>query len=673
MASGDFNAASPVGSPAAEEASLLVAFQQKMEMAAQASKRSAELSKIKKKADRFKKQQIWRHHLKRAQRFLGLRSYDWTPAAVVPADQVAGFVGAAAPFPFYGSVVFISVDVEAYERNAKWVTEIGLSTLDTRHLQGVPPRDERGSGWMEKIGHRHLRVKEYGHLRNQQFVKGWPEHFGFGTSEWVSLRDAPGVVAKHFTDVAAAAGPALLIPNDDDDNDDGSGRGRASASADPKIVLVGHAIDHDIDYLQKIGFNPLTHPAFLATLDTAILWRAVKREANNRGLEMVLYHLGLAGQHFHNAGNDAAYTMHAMIGLTLMGHLQSKEAIRAEKQAKAEAFIRDAAERAMEEVEGWSSSGGEGVGQGQIDGHVGRIDHHRPGKGSGEFMHQLDGTNDVSASPFRIKPTPPPPPTNPPPHAHPRPPKSARAKFSPSPSTTTTTTPTTTTPTTTKKWPANNYHGSAVFKPKSKNKAKGKNKDKAADVVSADGAVRESMSSMPTPPFRSLAVPLRDRWPIRYRQDDDQPADDGVSALQRSRGPRPGPRPGPRHVGPPPTDALMTSSRRSFYTVDHAAFPPHLRAYNIRRERDRDRVQPGDGRMSTLEPEPAELELDRVERTRFMRAPALSYSHHDTPTPTPPSPLSPSPSSSWQAPPPQPPPLSSASGDEPGDARSWRS
>jgi hypothetical protein len=84
-----------------------------------------------------------------------------------------------APYIQEDSVVFISIDVEAYERNHNLITEIGIATLDTADINRVSP-GEGGINWMKAIRARHFRIMEYGHLKNQQFINGCADYFQFG-------------------------------------------------------------------------------------------------------------------------------------------------------------------------------------------------------------------------------------------------------------------------------------------------------------------------------------------------------------------------------------------------------------------------------------------------------------------------------------------------------------
>ena len=181
----------------------LAAFRAKIEFMNQAQKGKKLAHKEKQKADRIAKQQSWNHSIKRVQRYLGIREVrygyhaaikkglensglEWldydaavkaaasklTPSAVFDPEKLA-------PFPQEGSVVFVCVDVEAYERNINLVTEIGIATLDTKDITAVMP-GEGGLDWMKLIRSRHFRINEYKHLRNTEFVDGCADRFGFG-------------------------------------------------------------------------------------------------------------------------------------------------------------------------------------------------------------------------------------------------------------------------------------------------------------------------------------------------------------------------------------------------------------------------------------------------------------------------------------------------------------
>jgi hypothetical protein len=47
------------------------------------------------------------------------------------------------------------------------------------------------------------------------------------------------------------------------------------------------------------------------------MWQALKRELSPRNLGNILAEIDIAGWNLHNAGNDAVYTLQAMIGISV--------------------------------------------------------------------------------------------------------------------------------------------------------------------------------------------------------------------------------------------------------------------------------------------------------------------------------------------------------------------
>lgn len=197
----------------------LAAFQAKIALMIQVQKGKKIANKEKSKKDRMEKQASWNHTIKRVQRYLGLRERRRDHHTTIRADVAASglewgayddavrvattnlspmlfHTGIVAPFNQEDDVVFVCVDVEAYERNTKLITEIGIATLDTRDIKSVVP-GEGGKNWMNHIIGRHFRINEYKRklhlpkveiqkliksldLENTEFVAGCADRFAFG-------------------------------------------------------------------------------------------------------------------------------------------------------------------------------------------------------------------------------------------------------------------------------------------------------------------------------------------------------------------------------------------------------------------------------------------------------------------------------------------------------------
>ncbi|KAL5453636.1 hypothetical protein PMIN06_005398 [Paraphaeosphaeria minitans] len=280
------------------DADTIEAFRQMIEDAWEVTKSKGKATKEKKRVDRLKKQKVFTDQLKRAQRYLGLRPS--TPGeSTAPASIPAVDVAAPAPFPYDRSVVFICVDVEAYERDHSKITEVGIATLDTRELMHVSPRKD-GEAWRSLIKARHFRVNEYAHLVNSEYVAGCPNSFFFGKSEFVPLKDLSAFVAECF------------IPPFCADRNGGSNVGYSDKR---DLVFLGHDTLTDVRYLQAIGFDPLALPNLLEAQDSANLYRVWQRQEQITKLGRILEGFDIDGFGLHNAGNDAVYTVQSFLAI----------------------------------------------------------------------------------------------------------------------------------------------------------------------------------------------------------------------------------------------------------------------------------------------------------------------------------------------------------------------
>jgi len=142
------------------------------------------------------------------------------------------------------------------------------------------------------------------------------------TSEFISLKDAPRVVASCFKHPFSKPG------------------GETEPEEKRSIVLVGHDLGMDISYLKKLGYDVYNLSNLLECADTANMWKYMTREYNPRKLAMILAELRLIGWNLHNAGNDAVYTLWAMIGISIK-HLKEYAKQNEEKEAEKQKRIRE--------------------------------------------------------------------------------------------------------------------------------------------------------------------------------------------------------------------------------------------------------------------------------------------------------------------------------------------
>lgn len=125
-------------------------------------------------------------------------------------------------------------------------------------------------------------------------------------SEWLSITDAPREISNCFKFPVSGENDSPKIEN-------------TQAGSKRNLILVGHDIATDVNYLRKIGYDPLNLANLQEVVDTVSMYRALEREPNPRNLGSILENLDIAGWYLHNAGNDAVYTLQAMIGIAIKG------------------------------------------------------------------------------------------------------------------------------------------------------------------------------------------------------------------------------------------------------------------------------------------------------------------------------------------------------------------
>ena len=308
---GEYFRAAGESAQAPPDAGTLEEFKKMMENLWDVQKKKSKAARAKKQGERIVRQKGLVDEFKRAQRHLGLRASVGTAEAIDPYLP--------APTAFDQSVVFVCADVEAYEKDHSKITEVGVATLDTRDLAGVAPGKD-GEAWRGKIRARHFRINEYRHLVNNQYVSGAPNAFDFGVSTFVSLKDAPAEVDACFR-------PPFGLHEDNVGARDAQGSVLSQADADEmrknihdaiaeidlnekrNVVFLGHDTKTDVQYLQKLGFDPLKAEGILECMDTAKMWQVWRREQQPTSVGRILNSLDIIGWGLHNAGNDAVYTV----------------------------------------------------------------------------------------------------------------------------------------------------------------------------------------------------------------------------------------------------------------------------------------------------------------------------------------------------------------------------
>lgn len=346
--------ASPTETVCDDQRESAKAFRAKMEAGFDASKNKSKASKEKKRVDKIERHREWTQSLKRAKCYMGLHPHRVSQAENTNTHETRTHLEASvplstlqlkqpAPFPFAYEPIFVCIDVESNERRHREITEIGVSTLDTLDLVNVPP-GKGGEYWIRWIRSRHIRIRESAHVVNTTYVSGCPNRFDFGESEFISIRDASKAVEGCFSPPYSAQVPVKFV-------EQASNGEKAKVTIETaikeyklrprNIVLVGHGVQGDIDYLRIMGCNVFVDasypqksfqrpskdnfqtppPRLIDCFDTANMFQVLKRDTHHRALDTMLNSLGIIGWNLHNAGNDARYTLEGMVRIILNSRL----------------------------------------------------------------------------------------------------------------------------------------------------------------------------------------------------------------------------------------------------------------------------------------------------------------------------------------------------------------
>lgn len=178
--------------------------------------------------------------------------------------------------------VFIAIDFEYSHFSAKTgrirLREVGISTLDTRAIRYKEPE----------------KIISSQHYRTVTDTK----EFLFGTSIDITQDELVSLL-KH-----------LLIPEDN------------SGKQPRQLILVGHGFSFEIQVLRGLGINLALAPVVENILDTHYL--GIEVFGQDFSLSSLTRQLGLEGSHFHNAGNDANFSLRAMLLLAAHDLLEAE-------------------------------------------------------------------------------------------------------------------------------------------------------------------------------------------------------------------------------------------------------------------------------------------------------------------------------------------------------------
>lgn len=176
--------------------------------------------------------------------------------------------------------IFRSIDLEWFELGPQRITEVGIAELDAPSSKTTPILK------IEDMRVHHMRLKETAHLVNGLKCAGHPEDFSFGKTTFVTSSEAKQALND------------TLIRRDE------------SGKLEP-MILIGHAVDNDIDVLrEKFDFDLAASGNIVMVLDTQVMASELGMNGKRKmRLGHILEQYRVTESYLHNAGNDVGQTM----------------------------------------------------------------------------------------------------------------------------------------------------------------------------------------------------------------------------------------------------------------------------------------------------------------------------------------------------------------------------
>lgn len=149
------------------------------------SKHTKSKKSEKRRIVRIQDHKSWGKSVKRVQRYLGIRkkTADLPALEKMSLTETQATKPTAAGVPVVAkpeqSVVFVCIDIEAFEKNQDVITEIGVAVFDTLDIDNLSP-GEKGENWFPLIRAHHYRIKENSWAENGVYVAGNAGNFDFG-------------------------------------------------------------------------------------------------------------------------------------------------------------------------------------------------------------------------------------------------------------------------------------------------------------------------------------------------------------------------------------------------------------------------------------------------------------------------------------------------------------
>ena len=215
---------------------------------------------------------------------------------------------------YHCDALFVAIDFEGTEHQYG-ISQIGVSTLESRDLLCA-----------SSLGQSLIKSQLYCVSKPSKFRrlnKTTKKIFTFGEVFWITKQQIVDTLVTIFEkcNTCSSLGDPLRRPRN--------------------IILVGHGLDNELRSMRRLGFQPELHARIIALVDTQNLSDEIRGHREYPSLRSLVHQVGMnpkeiygAGalpkaRHFHNAGNDAAYTLEVLLLLAVSNYQEAVNPSRA--------------------------------------------------------------------------------------------------------------------------------------------------------------------------------------------------------------------------------------------------------------------------------------------------------------------------------------------------------
>ncbi|KAL1868505.1 hypothetical protein Daus18300_005939 [Diaporthe australafricana] len=245
------------------------------------------------------------------------------------------------PSTFPQDALIVSIDLEASggkrntlrvnRKQVKGVREVGFAVLDTRSIFPSSSNSQPTLPPIEITNERSTKStsKQHPLISTQQFSTSHASE-DFEDCDITDFRECVFARTRHVRkeDLVDTITRCLQFQEDPGDNPERHSIDRP-VSGLRTIVIVGHSPQHDLEIIRRLGVQMSRTAPVAAVLDTHRLSKSILGPGSpaaehhpplqKHALTDVLTELDVpySWHHLHNAGNDATYTLHALIMLAI--------------------------------------------------------------------------------------------------------------------------------------------------------------------------------------------------------------------------------------------------------------------------------------------------------------------------------------------------------------------